>query len=252
MTNLRADAVVLDIEGTIGSLTHVRDVLFPYARRRLADWFGRHRDDPRLEALLHAVREEAGRPELDETGALAVLVAWSDADVKAAPLKTVQGWIWAEGYAEGDLHGHVYSEVPSVLRRWRADGMRVFTYSSGSAKAQLDWFGHTAYGDLTGLLDDRFDLENAGPKNDPGSYRRIGLMIGGSAVPPVFLSDTAYELDAAAAAGWTGVGVRRDDDPRGTEVPGHVTVTALDRLHLGPAPAATRAHDQTVGEVFFS
>ncbi|MFD9240517.1 hypothetical protein ACFV0D_00985, partial [Streptomyces sp. NPDC059556] len=27
-------AVVLDIEGTTGSLSHVRDVLFPYARGR--------------------------------------------------------------------------------------------------------------------------------------------------------------------------------------------------------------------------
>lgn len=252
MSAVRADVVVLDIEGTTGSLTHVRDVLFPYARERLADWFGRHRDDPRLDALLDAVRAEAGRPELDERGALAALAAWSDADVKAAPLKTVQGWIWTEGYAKGDLHGHVYPEVPLVLRRWRADGIRVFTYSSGSAKAQLDWFGHTADGDLNGLLDDRFDLENAGPKNDPGSYRRIGRMIGGSALPPVFLSDTAYELDAATAAGWTAVGVRRDDDPRGTEVPGHATVPALDRIQLRPAHAGEHAHDRTGREAFFS
>jgi enolase-phosphatase E1 len=227
-------------------------VLFPYARGRLADWLRHHRGDPRLDALLDAVRKEAGRPELDETGTLAALAAWSDADVKAAPLKTVQGWIWAEGYAKGDLHGHVYPEVPRVLRRWRADGIRVFTYSSGSAKAQLDWFGHTMYGDLTGLLDDRFDLENTGPKNDPGSYRRIGRAIGGSGLPPVFLSDTAYELDAATAAGWTAIGVRRDGDTRGPEVPGHFTVPALDRLRLRSPHAAARAHRGNVRKVFFS
>lgn len=252
MISLSADAVVVDIEGTTGSLTHVRDVLFPYARERLADWFARHRDDPRLGALLDAVRAETGSPDLRETGALAALAAWSDADVKAAPLKTLQGWIWAEGYAEGDLHGHVYPEVPAVLRRWRADGMRVFTYSSGSARAQRDWFGHTAYGDLTGLLDGWFDLENAGPKNEPRSYRTIGHKTGGSSVPHVFFSDTAYELDAASAAGWTAVGVRRDDDPRGTEVPGHHSVPALDRLHLRSARAAVRAHDGTVREMPFS
>jgi enolase-phosphatase E1 len=249
-TSLRTDTVILDIEGTTGSLTHVREVLFPYARERLADWFDDHRDDPRLDALVAAVREETQRPELDAAGALTALAAWSDADVKAAPLKTVQGWIWAEAYAKGDLRGHVYPEVPPVLRGWRADGIRVFTYSSGSAGAQLDWFRHTAYGDLTGLLDDRFDLENAGPKNDPGSYRRISRVIGDPV--PVFLSDTAYELDAATVAGWTGVGVRRDGDPRGTEVPGHLTVPSLDRLHLRPARAADRAHDGTVRKVFLS
>jgi enolase-phosphatase E1 len=252
VNGLRAHAVVLDIEGTTGSLTHVRDVLFPYARKRLEDWFRRHRDDPRPAALLDAVRKEAGRPELDATGALSALAAWSDADVKAAPLKTVQGWIWAEGYAKGDLHGHVYPEVPRTLRRWRAGGIRVFTYSSGSAEAQLDWFGHTVYGDLTGLLEERFDLENAGAKNDPDSYRRIGRVIGGSGPPPVFLSDTAYELDAATAAGWTAVGVRRDHDPRGPEVPGHVTVSALDQLCLRSPHAAADGPNADVGEVFFS
>ncbi|WP_445399527.1 acireductone synthase [Streptomyces sp. LE64] len=250
MIELRAEVVALDIEGTIGSLSHVRDVLFPYARRRLSGWLHDHAADPRLAELLADVRRESGRPGLDAAGARAVLAAWADQDVKAAPLKRLQGWIWAEGYADGSLHGHVYPEVPAALRRWRADGIRVHTYSSGSAAAQLDWFRHTAHGDLSVLFGDRFDLENAGPKGDPESYRRIAGLVGAPAASCVFLSDVGAELDAAARAGWRSIGVRRENDPRGPRVPDHITVPDLDALSLRPAHVPTP--DGTLGEVPFA
>ncbi|MFE2293855.1 acireductone synthase [Streptomyces sp. NPDC059452] len=249
MTSLRANAVVLDIEGTTGSLAHVRGVLFPYARQRLSGWLQQHRDDPRLTDLLADIRQESGRPGLGIADAAAQLVAWSDADVKAAPLKRIQGWIWAEGYAAGSLHGHVYPEVPEVLRKWRADGISLYTYSSGSAKAQLDWFRHTEFGDLSVLLDGRFDLETAGPKNAPDSYRRIRDMIEVPAGTCVFLSDSGPELDAATAAGWHSVGVRRDDDPRGSGVPDHVTVPALTALSVRPAKDSDRTPEKNTGKV---
>ncbi|MFE6761027.1 acireductone synthase [Streptomyces sp. NPDC057689] len=249
MTAVRAHAVVLDIEGTTGSAAHVRDVLFPYARRRLTGWFERHRDDPRLAELLAGVRQETGCPGLGVADAAARLAAWSDADVKAAPLKKVQGWIWAEGYADGSLHGHVYPEVPGVLRGWRADGIALHTYSSGSVGAQLDWFRHTAFGDLSVLLDGLFDLETAGPKNAPDSYRRIRHVLGVPAATCLFLSDSAPELDAAAAAGWHTVGVRRDDDPRDSAVPGHTTVADLTALSVRPAENAGPTPEKNIGKV---
>ncbi|MEW2289139.1 acireductone synthase [Streptomyces sp. NPDC047841] len=242
MISVPARVVVLDIEGTTGSASHVHDVLFPFARRRLAHWFAAHRGDPRRDAVLAAVSALTGRAELDEAAAVTVLEQWSDDDVKAAPLKTVQGLIWAQGYADGSLTGHVYREVPGQLRRWRSAGTRVFTYSSGSAAAQLDWFRHTAHGDLSVLLHGRFDLDSAGPKDDPLSYRRISRAIRAAARHIVFLSDTARELDAAAAAGWQTVGVRRSDDERGPLVPGHPTVPALDLLRVEPVADTVTTH----------
>ncbi|MDO0924216.1 acireductone synthase [Streptomyces sp. TG1A-8] len=232
MTVYDADVVVLDIEGTTGSLSHVRDVLFPYARREFTGWLTNHRDEPRVRELMDAVGREVGRPGIGPDGVAAALAAWSDADVKAAPLKTVQGWIWAEGYAAGRLHGHVYPEVPGVLRDWRAAGTGIAVYSSGSAAAQRDWFRHTGYGDLSGLLDAFFDLDSAGAKTDPASYRAIARAVGAPSGRLLFLSDVAAELDAALAAGWQAAGVRRDGDPRGPEVPGHRTVPSLDRLRV--------------------
>ncbi|GAA2557410.1 acireductone synthase [Streptomyces levis] len=239
MTVLDAGVVVLDIEGTTGSLSHVREVLFPYARRELAGWLARHGDEPRVRDLMDSVRRELDRPGLEPDGVAAALAAWSDADVKAAPLKTVQGWIWAEGYAAGHLRGHVYPEVPGVLRAWRAAGIGTVTYSSGSAAAQRDWFRHTGYGDLSGLVDAVFDLDSAGAKTDPASYRAIARVTGERPGRLLFLSDVAAELDAAVAAGWQAVGVRRGGDPRGPAVPGHRTVPSLDRLRVRrPSPSA--------------
>ncbi|MBA9049595.1 MULTISPECIES: acireductone synthase [Streptomyces] len=238
MTGPHTEVVVLDIEGTTGSLTYVRDVLFPYARRELAGWFTRHAQESRVRQVAEDVRTELDRPDLDTDGVVAALAAWSDADVKAAPLKTVQGWIWAEGYASGALHGHVYPEVPAALRAWKAAGVRVVIYSSGSAAAQLDWFRHTAYGDLSPLLDGYFDLRSAGSKTDPASYRTLAGAVGAHPGRLLFLSDVAAELDAAVQAGWHAVGVRREGDPRGPAVPRHRTVATLDPLLPGPSSAS--------------
>ncbi|NDZ80840.1 acireductone synthase [Streptomyces sp. SID10853] len=248
MTGHGVEAVVLDIEGTTGSLSHVRDVLFPCARRELPRFFTRYGHEPRVRALADEVRARLHRPGLDTDGVIAALVSWSDADVKAAPLKTVQGWIWAQEYAAGRLHGHVYPEVPGVLREWRAAGLRLATYSSGSSAAQLDWFRHTAYGDLSGLFEARFDLDTAGSKSAPVSYRTIAERLGVRPGRTLFLSDTAAELDAAARAGWQVLGVRRDDDARGASVGAHPTVPSLRPVR--PHRPATTPSSPAVREVF--
>ncbi|MFD5778912.1 acireductone synthase [Streptomyces sp. NPDC126933] len=229
---MNPQAVVLDIEGTVGSARHVHDVLFPYARERLPQWFAEHRGTERAERLLAEVRQDLGTEELDEACAVAVLTAWTDEDVKAPPLKRIQGWIWAAGYADGSLKGHVYVEVPHVLRRWAESGASLYIYSSGSVAAQVNWFAHTAYGDLTSLLRGYFDLTTAGSKKSAASYRRISETIRVPADATLFVSDSAAELDAATEAGWRTVGVRRQDDPRTCPMTRHLTVRSLDEQEL--------------------
>ncbi|MFB7945925.1 acireductone synthase [Kitasatospora phosalacinea] len=210
---LRVDAVVVDIEGTVGSASHVQQVLFPYARARYASWFAARRGRARTAELLDLVRAAAADPALAEAGAVAALTAWTDADVKSPALKAVQAAIWADGYADGTLTGHVYEDVPGALEGWAAAGIARYVYSSGARPAQRDWFRHSGRGDLTPLLDGYFDLDSAGGKHDPDSYRAIGRAIG---VPPgrtLFLSDLPGELAAATAAGWHAVGVARDGAP---------------------------------------
>ncbi|GAA2934630.1 acireductone synthase [Streptomyces enissocaesilis] len=236
--NVPAQAVVLDIEGTTGSLSHVRDVLFPYARERFDSWAAAHRGSLPWQRVLDAVRTHVHTDDITEKDALALLHQWADADAKAPPLKTLQGLIWAEGYASGALHGHVYADVPRALERWKARGTARYIYSSGSEAAQRDWFGHTAYGDLRGLLDGYFDLSSAGPKKSVDSYRAISRAVRAPASRLLFVSDVGEELDAAAEAGWQTVAVRRPGDERGP-VAGHPTIASLDPLLPDDAPTGT-------------
>lgn len=192
-------AIVTDIEGTTSSLYFVKDVLFPYARERLADFVRTYRDDPQVLPLLEEVRQMAGRTlSLEEI--IAQLLEWSDQDKKIAPLKALQGMIWEQGYRKGEFLGHVYPDAVAKLKAWKQAGVCLYVFSSGSVKAQTLLFGHTQWGDLTYLFSGFFDTRT-GSKQDPESYRRIAAEIGLAPKAILFLSDVVAELKAAAAAG---------------------------------------------------
>jgi len=58
MTEIRA--IVTDIEGTTSSIDFVRDVLFPFARKRLPAFVETHGDRPDVQHWLHEAAREAG------------------------------------------------------------------------------------------------------------------------------------------------------------------------------------------------
>ncbi len=205
-------AIVTDIEGTTSSLSFVKDVLFPYARVHLAAYVRKHADDPKVQPLLPATREEANRPDLDLEGTIAQLLQWIDEDRKATPLKALQGLIWEAGYRDGAFHGHIYPDAVAALRRWQADGIALYVYSSGSIYAQKLLFAHTAQGDLTPLFTGYFDT-TIGAKLEVESYRRILAELGLPGEAVLFLSDIERELDAARAAGMQTVQLVRDGVP---------------------------------------
>lgn len=193
-------AIVTDIEGTTSSISFVRDVLFPYARKRLPAFVETHGDQPEVQHWLHEAASEAGLVEASRQEIIELLLAWIDADRKSTALKALQGMIWKDGYAAGDYRAHMYPEVAARLRQWRADGLRLYVYSSGSVPAQQLFFRHSVAGDLTPLLAGYFDTET-GPKREAASYQRIAEAIGEQPAHILFLSDVEEELDAARAAG---------------------------------------------------
>ncbi|WP_214415781.1 acireductone synthase [Sphaerisporangium fuscum] len=216
--------IVLDIEGTTSSTESVHVGLYAYARPRLGPYLDAHRDDPEVRAAL----EEIGATTTGQ--AAEVLRGWMDGDVKATPLKTLQGRIWAEGFAAGELTSHFFPDVPPALRAWHAAGRRLAVFSSGSVASQRPWFRHSAYGDLSALVGHWFDTVNAGPKREPASYARIAETLGDPA-GLLFLSDVPAELDAAAAAGWRTTGVRRPGEPNGDVSFGpHPVVTSFEEI----------------------
>jgi enolase-phosphatase E1 len=221
--------VVLDIEGTTSTLSYVRDELFPYSYDRFPEWV--ESSDPEVAAAVERARLAAGLEPGDRDGVVRALRAWVTSDAKVAPLKTLQGLMWEAGFASGELRAHVYDDVPPALRTWTSNGAVVCIYSSGSERAQRAWFSHTQHGDLSGHLSRYFDLDNAGPKREPGSYASIASSLGTGGDALVFLSDVQAELDAARAAGWLTVGVRRPDDPA-PDIEGHPQVESLEQVAI--------------------
>lgn len=188
-------AVVVDIEGTTTPIAFVHEMLFPYARARLPALLRERRDDPAVAAAVAAIRTMA--PGQDP---VAVLTGWMDRDQKATPLKALQGLVWDQGYADGTLQGAMYPDVAPALRRWRAAGLRLAVYSSGSVAAQKLLFSHSVEGDLVSLFDAFFDT-TTGPKREAASYTAIAAGLALAPAGLLFLSDVTAELDAAAEAG---------------------------------------------------
>ena len=235
-----AATVVLDIEGTTGAAGYVHGELYDYARPRLGPWIDAHRDDPDVATAVAQTKADAGLPE--DAGSHAVVAAlhsWMNDDVKATPLKTLQGQIWAAGYAAGELSSHFFDDVVPQLRAWHGRGVHLAVFSSGSVASQVPWFRHAPAGDLTPLIDAYFDTVSAGPKREAPSYDAIAAALGRAPGELLFLSDLPAELHAARAAGWQVVGVRRAGEPNADADFGDLTVVAsFDELDVDAAVAA--------------
>jgi enolase-phosphatase E1 len=193
-------AIVTDIEGTTSSISSIKEQLFPYARKRLAGYVADNKASAEVQECLRQSRELAGFSGASDDEVVETLARWIDEDRKVTPLKTLQGLMWAEGFAAGELSGHVYADVPEALRAWRAAGFSLWVFSSGSIKGQKLIYGYTPFGDLNPFFSGYFDT-TTGPKLAASSYTAIARAIG---LPPgriLFLSDHTGELDAARAAG---------------------------------------------------
>ena len=233
-------AVVLDIEGTTSSTGFVHETLYPYSAERFATWIAGHRDDPAVAEQIEAVRQLAGEPDAPLERVVWWLQHWLSRDEKITPLKAFQGWIWAEGFAAGDLVSHFFDDAIGAMRRWHDAGLRLYIFSSGSVSAQKAWFGNSPDGDLLPLFAGHFDTENTGPKRQATSYESITAAIGFAPSETVFLSDLVAELDAAREAGWHTVGVRRLGDQYYDQGVGdHLAIHSFEELDVsGDAPTA--------------
>ena len=234
-------AIVLDIEGTTTPIAFVYNTLFPYARARVRGYLEVHRDSPECRSIVDRLRREHAV----ETGEASDVPGWDDGaldssvdsaaryalwlmdrDRKSPALKELQGRIWKEGYASGELVGEVFDDVPGALQRWRAQKVGVGIYSSGSVLAQQLLFRHSSAGDLTPLLRWHFDTA-VGPKVEAASYARIANAIGLAPSSILFVSDVVAELDAARAAGLRTILCLRPGNVAQPAAPGHPITRSL-------------------------
>jgi enolase-phosphatase E1 len=224
-----ATRILTDIEGTTSSISFVRDVLFPYARRALPGFVREHGNEPEVRRWLDQVAMENGGVCSDDM-IVETLQGWIDEDRKHTALKALQGLVWAAGYRNADFTAPLYPDASERLRAWHAEGRALAVYSSGSVPAQKLLFAHTDVGDLTPCFSAWFDTE-VGQKRAPESYRNIARALGRAAGGIVFLSDVVEELDAARDAGMRTILVDRREDyptPRtGEALHGHPRVTSF-------------------------
>jgi len=202
-------AIVTDIEGTTSSLSFVHDVLFPYAQEHMAAFVRGHAEAPEVVALLNDVQQEVAQ-ELSLDEIIEQLLLWISEDKKITPLKALQGMIWEAGYKGGDFTGHVYADAIECIKKWHAQGIKLYVFSSGSVKAQQLLFGYSDAGDLTPLFSGYFDTR-IGNKRETDAYQTIIKHIGLAAEEILFLSDIRQELDAAKLAGMQTAWLVRDN-----------------------------------------
>ena len=101
----------------------------------------------------------------------------STRDRKHTALKVpLQGMLWRHGYERGDFAPTCTPDVPAA-RAWKARGLDLYIYSSGSVAAQKLFFANSEAGDLTPMFSGYFDTE-VGGKREPASHRHIAERIG--------------------------------------------------------------------------
>ncbi|KAI1502304.1 HAD-like domain-containing protein [Biscogniauxia marginata] len=201
--------VLLDIEGTVCPISFVKDVLYPYALKALPETLKTQWDSPKFVKYRDAFPTEYSSSQEALESHFRDL---AERDVKISYLKSLQGYLWEEGYNSGDLQAPLFPDVPAKLSAWHEKGIKVMIYSSGSVPAQKLLFSHTDAepSDLTSLISDWFDTVNAGLKTEAGSYEAIAGRHDDIPIKEwLFLSDNVKEVDAAKAAGMQSLVVQR-------------------------------------------
>ena len=243
MIDFSGKGILLDIEGTTSSVSYVYEVLFPYARRRVAEFLEVNWAVPEVQSACELIARDAGASSMadwcsndtaKEAAArkvVAQVYRLMDGDVKATGLKELQGIIWKEGFLRGELQSHVYPDVAKALADWNRAGLDVRIFSSGSVSAQRLLFAHSKFGDLRTHLRGFYDTRT-GPKREPSSY--AGIATDMNLEPPqiLFLSDVVAELDAARAAGLRSGLVARPGNAPVAAGHGHTTISNFGQITI--------------------
>jgi enolase-phosphatase E1 len=222
-------AILLDIEGTTTPIAFVHEVLFSYAREHAREFLASNADAEEIARLREEQVADLKNGE-QPPAELAAYVEWLIArDRKSTGLKSLQGKIWRQGYVDGTLKSQVYADVAPAFARWRARGLSVNIFSSGSVLAQQLLFAHTNAGDLTKFIDQYFDT-NLGKKGEAASYRKIADALNLQPSEVTFISDVVTELDAAHEAGMQVLLSSRPGNALQKRAEGHRAIHSFDEI----------------------
>lgn len=208
---IKCQAILLDIEGTVSPVAFVFDVMFPYIRKNVAAFLNEHWNNASVQEAVKLVGVDVGQSDAsewlgsgDEQSQQAIVCQavqqLMDRDAKVTGLKKLQGMIWKDGFESGELVSELFSDVLPKLKQWKAAGLDLFIYSSGSIAAQKLFFQYTTEGNLLDLFSGHFDT-TSGNKKESASYRTIAQAMAVPTESICFVSDVEAELNAATEAG---------------------------------------------------
>ena len=204
-------SILTDIEGTTSSIKFVHQVLFPLAKKEMANYVRQqwHKQDNQeaFELIKASLRKENQIQDASVEEVIETLDLWMEQDRKHQGLKILQGKIWRQAYENGQVKGHIYLDAAEQLKHWYSQGWKLAVYSSGSVEAQKLLFGFSEFGDLRDLFSEYFDT-SVGSKKDVSSYTEISKYL---PQPIYFLSDIAEELQAAQKANMRVIQLDRDN-----------------------------------------
>ncbi|GMT09467.1 hypothetical protein PFISCL1PPCAC_764, partial [Pristionchus fissidentatus] len=207
------DALVLDLEGTICTISFVRDVLFPYASKRAEAFLRKNLSEAHVKECISRIRSDSaaeisnGDKQVRAIGdkdeaAIGDIVHnvkyWIKKDLKIPGMKELQGHIWKEGYASGELTAELFPDVLPVLKQLLVP---IYTYSSGSREAQEQFLRNTKEGDAALYIRYKFSLADIGHKREHDSYVKLADAIGKPVQNILFVTDIEEEAAAARTAG---------------------------------------------------
>lgn len=205
--------ILCDIEGTTTSVSFVYDVLFPYFQEKIEDFVKENLEVEFVRKNIEKVKQSIlveQKKEIDDNDAIKQLVHWTKTDRKHTALKALQGYVWKKGYEQGEIKGHLYSDVKPNLQKWVEKGIQLGIYSSGSVQAQKLLFSTSVYGNLSYLFSNHFDT-NIGNKKEASSYQNIQQELEIKPQNILFLSDVEAELDVAQTANFKTIQLLRED-----------------------------------------
>lgn len=223
--------ILTDVEGTTTSISFVHETLFPYAYENLKRFVAANINKSDVQDVLKQTKKtalEEDKKEFNDDEACDLLLHWIKTDRKHAALKNLQGLIWEEGYASGEIKGHVYKDVPEALKTWKDAGLTLGVYSSGSVKAQHLIFEFSTEGNLRPYFSNHFDTA-VGHKRETASYLNIANLLTLDPSEILFLSDIKEELDAARTAGMKTIQLVRQND---VVIGDHKTVTSFSEIKI--------------------
>lgn len=212
----RPRAIIFDILGTASKSGFLERVLFPYLKSNLDAYLDTHWNKKDFIKLFNKIMEQSIEFNKQEQTTPIVTPHYSgdaraslmnfinfvtDNGINATAVTQLRFRVWFEGYQQSRIKTPIYSDVPSKIKQWFAEGIKFYVYSNTWVAAQKALLRNTDHGDLTNLISGHFDTESFGSLIETSSWKKLCTSIKENPNDVLFLTKNSLEGRAACEAG---------------------------------------------------